>query len=104
MKSVTITIGNRGIKVSKNLIKVEKGEQDEPISWTIDTPGWKFTKHGIVIHRNITAFHHPGSSNSGTEFHWTSQNTYEHTYKYTVNVTNGTTQATLDPGIKNGGK
>ena len=104
MKRVNITIDKKGIRRFQGPVPVQRGEKDEMISWTIDTPGWKFTRHGIVIHRNINAFHRPGSNNDGTEFHWTSRNSYENTYKYTVNVTNSTTQATRDPGIKNGGK
>lgn len=103
MIPVRITIDGSGIKAVPDPVPVLKGKKNERISWRIATPGWKFTRDGIVIHWNLNQFTARGSDNS-REFHWHSRNTKKKHYEYTINVTNGTTKASRDPGIKNGGR
>lgn len=103
MIPVRITIDGNGIKAVPDPVPVLKGKRNEKISWRIVTPGWKFTRRGIVIHWNLNQFVGHGSDNS-REFHWNSRNTKRKRYEYTINVTNGSTHAWLDPGIKNGGR
>jgi hypothetical protein len=103
MADVAIRIGANGITVDKDPVVIRKHAPPEKISWTIKTPGWKFTGNGIVIHLNLNQFTARGSKHK-QEFHWTSRNSRRKTYKYTINVTNGETTTSRDPGIKNGGR
>ena len=103
MVKVKIRIGARGITVNRDPAQVPKHKPNELISWTISTPGWRFTRDGIVIHWNLNQFTARGSDHR-QEFHWRSRNTNKLRYEYTINVTNGKTCATRDPGIKNGGR
>ena len=100
---VTITIDEAGINADPPTVKIKKGARHEKITWTIATSGWKFTRDGIVIHGNFNQFTGRGSDHR-REFHWNSRNSNTNRYEYTINVTNGTTTATRDPGIKNGGQ
>ena len=103
MPTVDITVTSRGIVARPDLVRLPKSAEAVSIRWRIGTRGWKFTDNGIVIHRNHNQFvarRHEGSQ----VFHWQSRNTDRRRYKYTVNVTNGTTTATRDPGIQNGGR
>ena len=103
MQPVKIKIGAKGIIVEPPLVKIPKKAVDEIIEWTISTPGWKFTEDGVVIHWNFNQFkNRKGSKNQ--KFNWTSRNTNTGRYEYTIKVTNGTTVASRDPGIKNGGR
>jgi hypothetical protein len=103
MIPVRITINENGIKSVPDPVPVLRGKTNERISWRIATPGWRFTSDGIVIHANLNQFTARGSDNS-REFHWKSRNTKKKRYEYTINVTNGATFASLDPGIRNGGR
>jgi hypothetical protein len=103
-KEVVIGVTSDGIVVAPDPVDVPRKSHDVSIYWTICTPGWEFTDEGIVIHENRSQFIEPrreGKDRNG--FHWKSRNTHKKLYKYTINVTNGTTTASRDPGIKNGG-
>jgi hypothetical protein len=103
MVDVVITIDEKGITAKPDPVRVPKRHPDVPICWTIATPGWSFTDDGIVIHWNLNQFT-ARKRKSGKVFCWRSRNTNTKTYKYTINVVNGATQASCDPGIKNGGR
>jgi len=100
--TVKITIDSRGITANPRRVVVPKDQRKVPIRWRIRTRGWKFTDDGIVIHQNHNQFVARRREESQV-FHWQSRNTDRKLYEYTINVTNGTTTATRDPGIKNGG-
>jgi hypothetical protein len=101
--TVKITIDSRGIIATPDPVPVARGERNVPIRWRIKTRGWRFTEDGIVIHKNHNQFVARRREESQV-FHWKSRNTDRKLYEYTINVTNGTTTASRDPGIKNGGK
>lgn len=103
MAQVLITINDHGITVDQDPVEIPQGAVDEPIDWTIATPGWNFTDNGIVIHWNFFQFKERRGQKD-RHFHWKSRNTKKDCYEYTINVTNGTTYATRDPGIRNGGR
>jgi hypothetical protein len=103
MPIVVITVTSHGIIATPHTVRLRKGEPNVPIRWRIGTRGWKFTDDGIVIHRNHSQFVARRREESQV-FHWQSRNTDRKRYEYTINVTNGTTTATRDPGIKNGGR
>lgn len=100
---VKITVNSRGIIARPHRVIVPREQRKVPIRWRISTRGWKFTDEGIVIHRNRSQFVARRREESQV-FHWQSRNTDRKLYEYTINVTNGTTTATRDPGIKNGGR
>jgi len=99
---VDITIDSRGIIATPDPVPVAKGDRDVPIRWRIKTRGWRFTEDGIVIHENHNQFVARRREESQV-FHWRSRNSRKQRYEYTINITNGTTTASRDPGIKNGG-
>jgi hypothetical protein len=103
MPIVNVTVTNRGIVATPDPVPVRRGERNVPIRWRIKTRGWQFTADGIVIHNNHNQF--VARRREGSQvFHWQSRNSRKQRYEYTINITNGTTTASRDPGIKNGGK
>ena len=102
MITVTITVTKTGIQVDKKVVYVPVGEERVPIHWLIATPGWRFAENGIAISKNDSAFYER-TRDSARHFHWRSRNKHKKYYKYTISVENGTTKASRDPGISNGG-
>lgn len=102
MPTVMVTVTKDGIVVKPNPVYVRKGQRNVLITWCMNTRGWKFTRHGIVIGRNNRQFHAAEGGGSRT-FRWLDRNNVKAYYKYTVNITNDTTTASRDPGIHNGG-